>query len=115
MRRRADYMGGANLPLSQRSSRFSLCTSDSLRAGQRCSPVTWAQAKIEALRLVEEIGRKHGEPAEIQLTIYPSEASYRQQKPYEAWPWEFHTQVTRSTYRELLKRGYNAKLVTYEP
>ncbi|MGO9377318.1 MAG: hypothetical protein ACLP29_02050 [Dissulfurispiraceae bacterium] len=76
--------------------------------------MTWARAKIEALRLVEEIAATHGEPSEIQLTIYPSAAVYRQQKPSEPWPWAFHTQVVRSTYRELLKRGYNAKLVTYE-
>lgn len=77
--------------------------------------MTWPQAKIEALRLVEEIAARHGEPAEIQLTVYPSETLYRQQKPSEQWPWGFHTQVVRSTYRELLKRGYNAKMVTYEP
>lgn len=76
--------------------------------------MTWPQAKIEALRLVEEIAARHGEPAEIQLTIYPSEASYHQQKPHEPWTWSFHTQVVRSTYRELLKRGYKAKLVTHE-
>lgn len=76
--------------------------------------MTWARAKIEALRLVEEIATKHGEPTEIQLTIYPSEASYRLQKPFEAWTWDFHTQVVRSTYRELLRRGYKAKLVTHE-
>lgn len=77
--------------------------------------MTWPQAKIEALRLVEELSRKHGEPSEIELTIYPSEAMYRQQKPSETWPWGFHAQVVRSTYRELLKRGYNVKLMTYEP
>jgi hypothetical protein len=76
--------------------------------------VTWPQAKIEALRLVEEIAASHGQPSEIQLAIYPSETSYRQHKPHEPWPWHFHTQVVRSTYRELLRRGYSAKLVTYE-
>ena len=77
--------------------------------------MTWPQAKIEALRLVEEIAARHGKPAEIQLTVYPCQAVYRQQKPSEQWPWGFHTLVARSTYRELLKRGYKAKLVTYEP
>jgi N-glycosylase/DNA lyase len=76
--------------------------------------MTWPQAKTEALRLVEEIAARHGEPAEIQLAIYPSEASYRQHKPLEQWPWGFHTQVVRSTYRELLRRGYKARLVTHE-
>jgi N-glycosylase/DNA lyase len=76
--------------------------------------MTWAQAKFEALRLVEEIAATHGEPAEIQLTIYPSAASYRLQKPLEPWTWDFHTQVVRSTYRELLRRGYKARLVTHE-
>lgn len=76
--------------------------------------MTWAQAKIEALRLVEELTAKYGEMHEIQLFLYGSEAIYRREKPHEPWPWAFHTQVVRSTYRELLKRGYNAKLVTYE-
>ena len=31
--------------------------------------MTWPQAKIEALRLVEEIAARHGKPAEIQLTV----------------------------------------------
>jgi hypothetical protein len=77
--------------------------------------MTWPQAKIEALRLVEEIAAGPGEPSEIQLVLYPSESSYRRHKPNEAWLWSFHTQVVRSTYRELLRRGYLAKLVTYEP
>jgi hypothetical protein len=76
--------------------------------------MAWPQAKIEALRLVEEIAARHGEPREIQLVLYPSESSYGRHKPNEAWPWSFHTQVVRSTYRELLRRSYSAKLVTYE-
>lgn len=76
--------------------------------------MTWPQAKIEALRLVEEIAAKHSEPGEIQLTVYASEASYRRKKPSEPRTWGFHTQVVRSTYRELLKRGYNARLVTHD-
>ena len=76
--------------------------------------MTWAQAKTEALRLVEEIRRKHGVPKEIELYIYASDESYLASPDKKPWPREFHTQVVRSTYRELLKRGYNAKLVTHE-
>jgi N-glycosylase/DNA lyase len=76
--------------------------------------MTWPQAKIEALRLVEEIAARHGEPRQVQLVLHPSEASYRRHKPNEGWTWSFHTQVVRSTYRELLKRGYNVRLVNYE-
>jgi len=76
--------------------------------------MTWSRAKIEALRLVEELTAKYGNIHEIELYLYPSEDSYREAKPDELWSWGFHSQVTRSTYRELLKRGYNAKLVTHE-
>lgn len=73
--------------------------------------MTWARAKVEALRLVEEISRERGSPHEIVLTEYLSDASYRSHKPNEAWTREFHTQVTRATFRELLKRGYTCRLV----
>ena len=73
--------------------------------------MTWPHAQIEALRLVEELTATYGAPRVIELYIYSTEALYRQEKPMEEWPWAFHTQVVRATYRELLKRGFHARLV----
>lgn len=47
----------------------------------------------------------------LRLATYPTEADYRDLRPFERWSWAHHTAVTRQTARNLKRAGHKIDLI----
>lgn len=75
--------------------------------------MTWADAKLDSERMVEEIIRTRSLQETILLPEFDSEVTFRRYRtPNDPTSWNYHLQIVRSASRQLARRGFTVKKVT---
>jgi hypothetical protein len=78
--------------------------------------MTWQEAKQDALKLADAIGRTHSTDEVVVLVEFDSPDTHKLLRDATDDPpaWKYHLQIVRATARMLYPRGYKVRRVIVE-